>query len=519
MKSQLSKAILSAVAVCFSFSIAQAVPAIENDLVRFAKSGNSDKVAQVVVLFENERSSSFPERYDSRGVVRFLRWRAERAFDRLEKHLAQVEGGDQVRLDGFRWINNSVAAMVSPAGLKALAKAPNIDRIYLNGRITYMRGQSWGHPSSTYLTNTLSGNDWPYSLRDIGIDKLHAEQPSINGSGVVVGSMDTGVDGNHPGLKGKVLAFYDAGKDKLTDPYDLDTHGTHTCGTMVGGDRANAKFGVAPGAKLVSTAALQNYGAMLKGMEWLLDPDKNPSTADFPRVVSNSWRSDGAPDQELFYRAISAWEAAGITVVFSAGNAGPRDETITHPHEHPYVIAVAATGEDGKVTKFSSRGPAIFQGKKVQKPDVSAPGDKVVSSVPGGKMEAMSGTSMAAPHVTGTVALLLQVNPKLTPADIRKVILTGAQPVDEAGNTIGQHVWSKTYGMGRLNAFEAVKMAAGVAKNFYAATHFVRSAFAFTELSEQMVSANPRMEADDFGKEINLENTKWVQAWDIWSDY
>ena len=501
-----------------SASNAFAVPAVENSLVDFAKRGGSNNVVRVVALFEMEQASRYPNRYDSRGVVQFLKLRAERAFDRLEKHLATVENGNQVRVDDFRWINNAVVATVTPAGLKALAQAPNVERIYANGRIVYMNPAGWSPVSNGFLDSTLAGSEWPFNLKDLGIDRLNEKQPTIDGTGVIVGSMDTGVDGNHPGLKGKVIAFYDAKKDKITAPYDLDSHGTHTVGTMIGGDRANAKFGVAPGARIVSTAALQGFDTMLKGMEWLLDPDKDANTADFPRVINNSWRSDGAPDQELFYRAISAWEAAGIFVVFSAGNSGPNDKTITHPHEHPYVVAVAATDENGKVTDFSSRGPAIFQGKTVQKPDISAPGKDVISSVPGGKMEAMSGTSMAAPHVAGVAALLLQVNPKLTPAEIREVLIKSSMPVDVDGNAISTHTWTKTYGMGRLNAYEAVRMLAKFSDSFASINETIMNAF---DLSDDLHSANASatLKTEDFGRGVDPKNNRWVKAWDIWANF
>jgi len=250
----------------------------------------------------------------------------------------------------------------------------------------------------------------------------------------------------------------------LKEPYDAGSHGTHTAGTILGGDRQNTIIGVAPKARLIASAALSGYDHMLRAMEFMLDPDKNPSTNDRPRLVSNSWNTGGAPDQELFYRAISAWEAAGILPVFSAGNAGPGPKTITPPHEHPGVIAVAATGPDGKAADFSSRGPGIFQGKETQKPDLSAPGVNIISTVPGGKLQAMSGTSMACPHAAGVAALIFQVNPNLNPAQVREVMVKTLKFVDANGSPMDKQVWNPVYGFGRLNAMAAIQAVSGVGK-------------------------------------------------------
>ncbi len=501
---------------------AQAAPAVDRELVNFARAqGVASKTVRIVALLDAGRAESAPRRYDHRNVMRFLRMRSQASRDVMVRHLQNVQDGSQVRVAAFHWINNSLVADVTPAGLKALAKAPNVERIYLNRKIDDVHPVA-RRPVSRDLAMGIAGRSWPYSLKDIGIDRLAEEQPGVDGSGVVIGSVDTGIAGKHPALQGKLGLFFDAAKGQRVEPFDADLHGTHTAGTMVGGDRKDVKIGVAPGAKLVGTAALSDYDSMLVGMEFMLDPDGNPETPDFPRAINNSWNCNGAPDLELFYRAINSWEAAGILPVFSAGNLGPRDETITKPHEHPSVIAVAATGAGGKVTRFSSRGPAKYKGQTMEKPDISAPGDNIVSTVPSGRLEAMSGTSMAAPHVTGVSALLFQVNPKLTPAQAREILFKSAMFVDLGGNSIDKPVWNKAYGLGRLNAYAAVKMAAQAGEVLRRATRTM-TRIQPTELFMAAFRDEPSAKAIDFGdNDVRVEtqgNPNWVSAWDVWADY
>jgi bacillopeptidase F len=325
-----------------------------------------------------------------------------------------------------------------------------VTKIYNNKEMSFEQGLSRRPARRGALDKK---GDSSYAFPAIGLDKLIKEQPQVNGQGVLVGVVDTGVDDSHPALAGKIPLFYNGEEKKVGPAKDFDSHGTHVSGTIAGGDRQNNLIGVAPGAKVVMAGVvMQGYDAMIDGMQWFLDAEKNPIVANKIRSVGCSWNSGGAPDQEVFYRAIAAWEAAGILPVFSAGNNG--EQGITNPHEYPGTFAVAAFGSDGKVAEFSSRGPGHYKGQDTQKPDIAAPGVDITSSVPGGKYEEMSGTSMAQPHVTGTTALLLQVKPDLNPAQMREVLVKSAIAAD--GQTAGQ--WSPEYGFGKLNAYNAVKM-------------------------------------------------------------
>ncbi|HRK03114.1 MAG TPA: S8 family serine peptidase, partial [Oligoflexia bacterium] len=345
---------------------------------------------------------------------------------------------------------------VTPDGLRALARTPGIAKIYFNRDVLEEPTINGPNPDDGPDPELVG---MPYDFPEMGLDLVMKEMPQITGKGVVVGAIDTGVDGHHPALQGKILTFFDARTGQITEPYDRDDHGTHTAGTIVGGDRSRTLIGVAPEAKLVASAALSSYDHMLRAMEFMLDPDSDPNTADMPRAINNSWNCEGAPDVELFYKAISAWEAAGILPVFSAGNSGRRGMgTITKPHEHPFVLAVGATGPDGRIADFSSRGPGRFRGQNTQKPDLTAPGVDIESTMPGGTFGKMSGTSMAAPHITGAAALLLQVDPALTPIQLKELMMATATPMsEEDGRDEGN--WNPHYGVGKTNIYRALQAA------------------------------------------------------------
>lgn len=485
----MKKILATLTVIMLSATQALAVTYVDPALGAFANS-RSAQSTRVVVLLKYPTNLPAPRRYDGPSVKRYLM----QMYQAAAKDLAgavQANPNDLKVVDQF-WINNSLAMDVTPNGLRVLAQNASVEKIYANRKIIYTQPMAVGRGNGS---RELA--DYTYGLKDIGIDKLNTERPDIQGQGIVIGLVDTGVDGKHPALQGKIPVFYDSAQNKITEPIDKQSHGTHTAGTILGGNRDSIKIGVAPQARMIGAAALEGYDKMLKSMQFMLDPDSNPATSDSPRLISNSWNAEGAPDIELFYRAITAWEAAGILPVFSAGNAGPQPKTITKPHEHPSVLAVGATGADFKIASFSSRGPAMFQGKAIQKPDFTAPGVKVHSSMPGGSYAEMSGTSMACPHAAGIATLLYQVNPKFTPQNIRDIMMKTLKYVDANGNPIQQPAWNEAYGFGRLDAYAAVKAALGSTG---------RRSFISSSLSAMQLGS------------LAMMNDKWIDLDDVPSD-
>jgi subtilisin family serine protease len=297
----------------------------------------------------------------------------------------------------------------------------------------------------------------------IGADQVWATGDV--GQGIVVGTSDTGVDATVPALAGS----FRGGDDSWYDPWngtrtptDHNGHGTHTLATAVG----RGGVGVAPGAQWIGCVNLDrdlgNPPDYLACLQFMLAPfphggnplrDGNPSRgAD---VLTNSWGCPGEEgcDRGSLLPAIDALTAAGIFVVASAGNTGPRCGSITDPPA-PYAdtFTVGAVDSTGTVADFSSRGPV----PGAAKPDLLAPGAAVVSAVPGGGYAKLSGTSMASPHVAGVVALMWAANPRLV-GDVAGTARILRQTASGAtGDGCGGHA-------GIVDAYAAVRSATGSA--------------------------------------------------------
>jgi len=216
-------------------------------------------------------------------------------------------------------------------------------------------------------------------------------------------------------------------------------------GTLAGQDG----IGVAPGAKWIAVRVLNSQGYGLDswihaGFQWILAPNGDPALA--PDVLSNSWGNNLGGVEE-FRPDVQLLNAAGIFTVFSNGNAGPGSGTVGSPASFPESFSVGATDQYDHLALFSSRGPSPFD---VIKPDVSAPGVGVLSSIPGGVYVRANGTSMAAPHVAGTAALMYSARPDLTIAAARFALTsTVTRPTtDTYPNNL--------YGWGRIDAYRAV---------------------------------------------------------------
>jgi subtilisin family serine protease len=244
-----------------------------------------------------------------------------------------------------------------------------------------------------------------------------------HGEGMVVGDNDTGLQYNHPALVGKYRGNLGGGNFDhnynwwnglgSNVPSDSDGHGTHTAGTMVGDDGAGNQIGVAPGAKLIACGALFNSDPV-ECFEWFLAPwnllGQNPDPSKAPDAVNNSWYDNSGYNYRPIIQSLNA---AGIAVIKSAGNWGSACNTISPPGNVPEIISTAAFSNGDAIASFSSRGPSSTYGQTILKPEVAAPGVSVRSSYPTNTYTYMSGTSMAAPHSTASVALIWNAAPCL----------------------------------------------------------------------------------------------------------
>jgi len=268
-----------------------------------------------------------------------------------------------------------------------------------------------------------------------GAAEVH--QMGLTGKGVVIAVIDTGI-APHPDLmkpEPRIVGWYDLVNGK-SEPYDDEGHGTHVAGIIAGnGYESGGKYtGVAPEALLVGVKALDSKGSgpisrVIAGIQWVVDHKEEY------RIKALNL-SLGAPPEEGYRtdpacKAVNAAWQAGLVVCAAAGNAGPRQRTITTPGISPMIITVGSISdqgtiprEDDVINEFSSRGPTI---DRLPKPDLVAPGSDITSLKPGGGYVAQSGTSMATPMVIGAAALLWEKKPTLTPDRIREILVSTAE--------------------------------------------------------------------------------------------
>jgi hypothetical protein len=221
---------------------------------------------------------------------------------------------------------------------------------------------------------------------------------------------------------------------------------------MVGGDAGGTSIGMAPDARWIAVKIFNDRGTATSvgihlGYQWLLDPDGNPATADSPNVVDNSWTSTspGACSVE-FQPDLRSLRAAGILPVFAAGNYGPSAGTSASPANLPEALSVGAVDNSGVVDGSSSRGPSAC-GQPVY-PQLVAPGVGVRTTDLYGGFISQSGSSMAAPHAAGALALLLNAFPGLSVERQAAALQNSAVDLGVAGP-------DNTYGYGRLDALAA----------------------------------------------------------------
>ena len=351
---------------------------------------------------------------------------------------------DQLWRERPFWIINGLALSTRAATIESMKSFDGVRAIYLDEEISL---------PPTIESSRRPKGEWTYGLEILSIPQLRKKY-ALYGEGVTVGVIDTGVDPSHPDLSGKVLAFKDFVEGE-EDAYDDQGHGTHCCGTIAGGNAGGTHIGVAPKAKLIVAKAFSSTGStqtswLLAAMEYMADPDGDPSTDDAPQIVSNSW--GGSPSSTVYLEATQNWLALGIFPSFAAGNSGPGSGTVGTPGAYPEAFAVGATNSSDDIAYFSSRGPVTWDGVEYVKPDVSAPGQGIYSAKPGGGYTSMSGTSMACPHVSGLVALILQAKPNMVVSAIKRLLEENSL---DLGNTGKDNV----FGSGRVNALASMDIA------------------------------------------------------------
>ncbi len=392
-------------------------------------------------------------------IIQYLQETAVSSQQALQPLLNQLQDAGHISRVQTFWITNAIGVTGDAEALQRLANHPAVASIRAEEVLQIDQNPLYETVSEPETTTLASRNDiideaWgvsrvraPYVWQGLGID----------GQGVTVAIMDSGVDWLHPDLHDNYRGnlgngnfqhegnWFNAADPTIVEPQDWMWHGTHVAGTAVGQNN----LGVAPGAQWIAVAIANADGsipesAIHAGFEWLLAPAGDPSLA--PDIINCSWGSS-SPYWNGLINDIEILHAAGIIPVFSAGNNGSLPGTVGAPASYADTLSVGASDKDDEIAWFSSRGPSPFT--TVPKPHISAPGARILSALPDAQYGYASGTSMATPHVAGTIALLLSANPNFTEGEIWQRLAETAIPMTETHP-------NNDSGWGRLDAYAAV---------------------------------------------------------------
>ncbi|MBB4905126.1 S8 family serine peptidase [Actinophytocola algeriensis] len=400
----------------------------------------------------------------------------------LRDHAAETQAdvtaaiGETATVVNRFWLTNMLLVEF-PADtdtLTSLAAVPGIARLIPNFELTAPEPA----PSTADVT--------PAAELTWGLQKIEAarawQELGVDGSGVRIATLDTGVDITHPDLAGKMVTDNPADPDHpggwmefnasgglvTSAPHDSAYHGTHVAGTIHGGATSGTAIGVAPGAEMMHGLVIPGGGGsfaqVAAGMQWAVAPtDATGAPAGRPAdIVSMSLGGNGF-HQEMI-QPTRAIRALGSFPAFAIGNNCGSIGTAS-PGNVFESVAVGATDGSDNVASFSCGGvvrknqwadpPADWPESWV-KPDISAPGVDVYSASPGGGYRTLSGTSMATPHTAGTVALMLSAAGDLPVTEVLDVLADTAFWDDRYATAPPD----TRFGRGRINAYEAARFVA-----------------------------------------------------------
>jgi subtilisin len=262
------------------------------------------------------------------------------------------------------------------------------------------------------LAGPPTGISW--GVKRLGVPKLWDK--GLTGNGILIGHLDTGVDKTHPALSTAVDVFaeFDLIGEEIPNalPRDTHHHGTHTAGLLSGRPHAGLTFGVAPGAKLASAVVIEGGDVparTIAGLDWAIGQGC--------RIVSLSLGVRGFHPQ--FSTILKLVRQRNVLPVVAVGNEGA--QTSRSPGNHVEVLSVGAIDELDAVWLFSSSQALPTSPQRVV-PDLVGPGVAVWSSIPNAGLLALSGTSMATPHVAGLAALLMEHKPEATADEVEEAI-------------------------------------------------------------------------------------------------
>ena len=396
----------------------------------------------------------FHRRARTQAVVETLRDVATRTQPSIQAQLEHEQGSGGVHKVRAFWVFNGFAVTAKESVIRKLAARSDVREVRFDAPVP--------PPKPRPAAKTVSTAPLAWNIEMIRAPEVWVLGPGYTGAGIVVGSFDTGVDGTHPDLAPRyrgndAISWFDPYGEHMS-PYDGIGHGTHTVGTMVGGDLSGYSIGVAPDARWIAAKGWDDQdnateSAFHQIFEWFLAPGGDPANA--PDVVNSSWGLDPPLCFPDFRADVQALRAAGIVPVFASGNSGPDSGTVLAPGSYPESFTVGATDPFDDISIFSSQGPSPCDG--ATKPNISAPGEFILSTWPGGDYAYLDGTSMATPHVTAAAAVLLSIDPTLTVDEVEEALAAGSVDLGPPGA-------DDAFGAGRLDLMESARLVLGLEK-------------------------------------------------------
>ncbi len=337
-----------------------------------------------------------------------------------------------IKLKNLSLVNGSAVWLPNKTSEKALGGGAGVLRVEDDILVFTL-----GKPSSSATTQPTQTLPW-------GINRIDAELvwPSGNNADPVrVAIVDTGISATHPDLAANIKGGYNA--INTTKSWNDDNgHGSHVAGIVAALNNSIGVIGAGPAVDLLAVKVLSRSGSgftsdVIEGIQWAMNNNA--------QVINLSLGSSSG--SQAMHDAIIAAYNAGVVIVAAAGNSGA---AVGFPAAYPETIAVSATDSNNLLASFSSRGPEI---------DLAAPGVSILSTYKGTGYATLSGTSMAAPHVTGAVALVLNTpvgtydvngDGRWNPAEVQKKLQDRATDLGISG-------FDNLYGWGLVNAYNAIQ--------------------------------------------------------------
>ena len=374
----------------------------------------------------------------------------------------------------FYWVNNSVWVKASSLNAQKLLQNNQVVRAFAN--------------TAQNLTVIEDSSSVDKSVSSVGWGSTMINAPAVwalgyRGQNVIIAGQDTGYKWDHDALKEKYAGWNGLNVDHnyrwhdaihvYNAPFDDHGHGTHTMGTMVGDDGVGNQVGIAPDARWIGCRNMDNGvgtpQTYTECFQFFLEPTDlnglNPDVSKAPHIINNSWGcpvSEGCTQPNVLESVVNNVVDAGILVVAAAGNSGSGCGTVKDPIAiYNKTFTIGSTTSTDTISSFSSRGAVTVDGSNRIKPDVSAPGSSIRSSLRSGGYGNMSGTSMASPHVTGVAALLISADASLAgqPEMIKQIIMNSSvakTSTQDCNGTPGSQIPNNTFGWGRLDALAAI---------------------------------------------------------------